>query len=51
MEAAELTTRGVEGLFEKLVTRFGNGVKIDCPKQYLGRVVYGIRPPGATCPG
>jgi putative transposon-encoded protein len=32
--------RGVVGFFEKQVTRFGNGAKIDCPKEYLGRKVY-----------
>ncbi|EQD73597.1 transposon-encoded protein [mine drainage metagenome] len=42
IEVAELTVRGVEGFFEKTVTRFGNGAKIDCPKQYVGRGVYVI---------
>ena len=47
-EATELTIRGVEGLFEKIVTKFGSGAKIDCPKQYLGRAVYVVvRKPGA----
>ncbi len=32
----------MEGFFEKVVTRFGSGAKIDCPKQYLGRAVYVI---------
>lgn len=27
-------------LFEKNVTRFGTGAKIDCPKEYIGRKVY-----------
>lgn len=31
---------GVEGFMVRQVTRFGNGAKIDCPKQYLGRTVY-----------
>jgi len=26
--------------FEKKVTRFGNGAKIDCPKEFLGKRVY-----------
>lgn len=39
-EATELTVRGVEGFFEKSVTKFGSGAKIDCPKQYLGRSVF-----------
>lgn len=48
-EAEELTVRGVEGFFEKVVSRFGNGAKIDCPRQYLGRAVYVIvRRPGAV---
>lgn len=39
-ESEELTVRGVEGFFEKVVSPFGNGAKIDCPRQYLGRAVY-----------
>jgi putative transposon-encoded protein len=30
----------IETIFEKEVTRFGNGANIDCPSQYLGRKVY-----------
>jgi putative transposon-encoded protein len=30
----------VETIFEKKVTKFGNGAKIDCPVQYLGKTVY-----------
>ena len=30
----------VIGFFERKVTRFGNGAKIDCPKEYLGKRVY-----------
>ena len=26
--------------FEKRVTKFGNGAKVDCPKEYLGKRVY-----------
>lgn len=48
-EAEELTLRGIEGFFEKVVSPFGNGAKIDCPRQYLGRAVYVvIRRPGAV---
>lgn len=48
VETTELTIRGVEGFFEKIVSRFGSGAKIDCPKQYLGRAVYVVvRKPGA----
>jgi putative transposon-encoded protein len=39
-EAEELTVRGIEGFFEKVVSPFGNGAKIDCPRQYMGRAVY-----------
>lgn len=39
-DAAELTVTGIEAFFEKTVTKFGSGAKIDCPKQYLGRDVY-----------
>lgn len=28
------------GFFEKVVTPFGTGAKIDCPKEFLGRRVY-----------
>lgn len=27
-------------LFEKTVTKFGTGAKIDCPKEHLGKKVY-----------
>ena len=27
-------------LFEKTVTKFGTGAKIDCPGQFLGKKVY-----------
>ena len=30
----------IETIFEKKVTKFGNGAKIDCPKQYLDKKVY-----------
>ena len=30
----------VIGFFQKTVTRFGTGAKIDCPKEYLGKNVY-----------
>ena len=29
-----------EGLFEKSITKFGTGAKIDAPKEYLGKKVY-----------
>jgi len=33
-------TEGVIGFFQKTVTRFGTGAKIDCPKEYLDKIVY-----------
>ena len=30
----------VEIIYEKKVTRFGTGGKIDCPKQYIGKTAY-----------
>jgi putative transposon-encoded protein len=39
-EAVKLTVDGVEAFYEKTVTAFGTGAKIDCPRQYLGRNVY-----------
>jgi putative transposon-encoded protein len=30
----------IETVFEKTVTKFGSGAKIDCPKEYLGKRVY-----------
>ena len=41
-EATKVTVQGVEGFFAKVVTKFGTGAKIDCPKRYLGREVFVI---------
>jgi len=30
----------IEILFEKKITKFGNGAKIDAPKEFLGKKVY-----------
>ena len=35
----ELTDK-FEFIFEKSITKFGNGAKIDAPKEFLGRKVY-----------
>ncbi len=35
-----LAVSGIEGFIKRTVTRFGNGAKVDCPKEYLGRPVY-----------
>ena len=31
-----------ELIFEKAITKFGNGAKIDAPKEFLGKKVYVI---------
>ena len=30
----------IEGFFEKIVTKFGTGAKIDCPRAFIGKRVY-----------
>ena len=30
----------IEGFFEKVVTKFGTGAKIDCPRAFIGKRVY-----------
>jgi putative transposon-encoded protein len=36
----ELKIKGILGFMKKKVTRFGTGAKVDCPKEYLGKIVY-----------
>ena len=31
----EIFVKNVKGYFERKVTKFGTGAKIDCPKEYL----------------
>jgi len=31
---------GIHAVIQRKVTKFGNGAKVDCPKEYLGRKVY-----------
>ncbi len=38
----EVVDDQVETMFEKTVTKFGSGAKIDCPKEHLGKHVYVI---------
>lgn len=33
-------TEEIEGFIRKEATPFGNGAKVDCPKEFLGRTVY-----------
>ena len=37
---ADIRITGICGFFEKIVTKFGTGAKIDCPKEYLGKKVF-----------
>lgn len=39
-ETTELKINGILGFLERKVTPFGNGAKIDCPKEYLGKRAY-----------
>jgi len=36
----EIKVTGIAGFFEKKVTPFGTGAKVDYPKKYLGKKVY-----------
>lgn len=33
-------TDGIDLIFEKAVTKFGTGAKIDAPKNYIGKKAY-----------
>lgn len=35
-----ILSEDVVGFFQKIVTRFGTGAKVDCPKEYLNKTVY-----------
>ncbi|MEK6572181.1 MAG: DUF2080 family transposase-associated protein [Bacteroidota bacterium] len=35
----EITVKNISAYFEKQITRFGNGAKIDAPKEHLGKKV------------
>ena len=37
--ANEVCVKNIKGYFERTVTKFGNGAKIDAPKEHLGRKV------------
>jgi putative transposon-encoded protein len=39
-EQTSLTVNNISGFFEGKVTPIGNGAKIGCPKEYLGKHVY-----------
>ncbi len=35
----EFTVKNIKGYFERKVTKFGTGAKIDMPKEHLGKKV------------
>lgn len=35
----EITVKNIKAYFEKRITPFGNGAKIDAPKEHLGKKV------------
>ena len=37
--SSEITVKNIKSYFEKQITRFGNGAKIDAPKEHLGKKV------------
>lgn len=38
----EIRDDEIETVFQKVVTKFGNGAKVDCPKKYIGAEAYVI---------
>ena len=39
-EKTEMKVSGIVGFLERRVTPFGNGAKVDCPKEFTGKRVY-----------
>ena len=37
--ANEISVKNIAGFFERTVSKFGTGAKIDAPKEYLGKKV------------
>ena len=35
-----LEVEGIQGFFVKTVTRFGTSAKVDCHREFIGRIVY-----------
>ena len=40
VEANGITVRNIQAYMEKVVTKFGSGAKVDCPKEFLGKKAY-----------
>lgn len=36
----KVTVDGIAGFLKRTVTKFGNGAKVDCPKEYIGKEAY-----------
>ena len=39
-EETEIKVKGIIGFLERRVTPFGNGAKVDCPKEFMQKRVY-----------
>ena len=39
-KTSELYVKGISGFMKRKVTKFGTGAKVDCPKEYLDKIVY-----------
>ena len=37
---SELKIKNMVGFLKRKVTKFGTSAKVDCPKEYLGKIVY-----------
>ncbi len=37
---SELRLKSIRGFLKRIVTPFGTGAKVDCPKEFLGKTVY-----------
>ncbi len=40
VDANEITVRNIQAYVERVVTKFGSGAKVDCPKEFLGKKAY-----------
>jgi putative transposon-encoded protein len=38
--ATKIEVNGVIGFMKRIVTAYGTGAKVTCPKEYLGKTVY-----------
>jgi len=39
-DKTEIKVSGIAGFLERKVTPFGNGAKVDCQKEFIGKRVY-----------